>query len=101
MTTARTKTPTPRQPVLHDIPATGVSINGKPLISPVPSQAELLARRKSERLEIASTDVPVCNSTVRSAPYTCPELRTNPHRPGSEDAFRLPSRTSFRTPQPA
>ena len=33
--------------------------------------------------------------------YTCPELRNNPYRPGSGDAFRLPSLTSFRTPQPA
>ena len=36
-----------------------------------------------------------------SNPYTCPELRTNPYRPGSGDAFRVPSLTSFRTPQPA
>jgi hypothetical protein len=25
-------------------------------------------------------------------PYTCPELRTNPYRPGSADAYKLPSR---------
>lgn len=86
---------------LHAIPKANVSATGKVLISPVPSQAELQARRKSERLEIASTNVPVRNSTVWGAPYTCPELRTNPHRPGSADAFSLPSRTSFRTPQPA
>ena len=80
---------------------TTTSAHGKPLISPVPSQAELQARRKSERLEVASAAVPVRNSTMRGAPYTCPELRTNPYRPGSADAYRLPSRTSFRTPQPA
>lgn len=87
---------------LQAIPsAAQISANGKPLISPVPSQAELQARRKSERLEIASTDVPVRNSTTKGAPYTCPELRANPYRPGSTDAFDLPSRTSFRNPQPA
>lgn len=78
------------------------SANGKPLISPIPSPSELHARRISERLEIASSDIPVRNSTVRGGdPYTCPELRTNPHRAGSGDAFRIPSRTSFKTPQPA
>lgn len=86
---------------LQPIVTAHVSAKGKVLISPVPSQAELQARRKSERLEIASADVPVRNSTVKGPPYTCPELRTNPHRPGSADAFRLPSRTSFRNPQPA
>lgn len=87
---------------LQDIPMAKVSDQGKVLISPLPSQAELQARRKSERLEIASADIPVRNSTVRGGqPYTCPELRTNPHRPGSADAFSLPSRTSFRTPQSA
>ena len=90
-----------RKAGLQDISTTSVTGNGKVLISPVPSQAELLARRKSERLEVASTDVPVRNSTTKGPPYTCPELRTNPHRPGSGDAFRLPSRTSFRTPQSA
>ena len=66
-----------------------------------PVELRLPARRKSERLEIASAEVPVRNSTTKGDPYTCPELRTNPYRPGSTDAFRLPSRTSFRTPQPA
>jgi hypothetical protein len=87
--------------VLQPIPTAKVSGSGKVLISPLPSQAELQARRKSERLEIASAEVPVRNSTTKGDPYTCPELRTNPYRPGSTDAFRLPSRTSFRTPQPA
>lgn len=87
---------------LQAIPTSKVSGNDKVLISPVPSQVELQARRKSERLEIASADMPVRNSTVRGGqPYTCPELRTNPHRPGSTDAFSLPSRTGFRTPQSA
>jgi hypothetical protein len=90
-----------RSAELQDIPTAKVSGSGKVLISPVPSQTELQARRKSERLEIASDEVPVRNSTVKGPPYTCPELRTNPHRPGSADAYRLPSRTSFRTPQPA
>lgn len=91
-----------RSAELQDIPKAHISANGKVLISPVPSQAELEARRKSERLEIASADVPVRNSTMRGDPYTCPELRAKPYRPGSGDAFNLPSRTSFRTtPQPA
>lgn len=90
-----------RSAELQDIPKAKVSGNGKVLISPMPSQAELQARRKSERLEIASADVPVRNSTIKGPPYSCPELRTNPYRPGSGDAFHLPSRTSFRTPQPA
>lgn len=88
-------------PAMQPIPTAKVSGSGKVLISPLPSQAELQARRKSERLEIASAEVPVRNSTTKGDPYTCPELRTNPYRPGSTDAFRLPSRTSFRTPQPA
>lgn len=80
---------------LHDINTSIVSSNGKVLISPVPSQAELAARRKSERLEIASSCAPVCNGTMRGAPYTCPELSAPIHRPGALDAFRLPSRSSF------
>lgn len=31
-------------------------------------------------------------SHFNGPPYTCPELRTNPYRPGSSDAFKLPSR---------
>ena len=77
---------------------TTTSAHGKPLISPVPSQAELQARRKSERLEMASDCTPVRNSTQRGKPYTCPELRTNPYRPGSADAFSLPSLSSFPNP---
>lgn len=80
---------------LHDIRTSIVSPHGKVLVSPVPSQAELAARRKSERLELATSTVPVRNSTTRGAPYTCPELRTNPHRPGSDAAYRLPSLSSF------
>lgn len=94
-------TPTRKTAAMQPIPTAKVSGNGKVLISPVPSQAELQARRKSERLEIASAEVPVRNSTTKGTPYTCPELRTNPYRQGSEDAYRLPSRTSFRTPQSA
>jgi len=84
-----------RKAGLQDIPATNLSASGKPLISPVPSPVELAARRKSERLELASNDVPVRNSTMRGAPYTCPELRSNPHRARSADAFRIPSLSSF------
>lgn len=69
--------------------------------NPVPTAAELAARRKSERLEAASSTTPVRNSTMRGDPFTCPELSTPSSRPGAMDAFRLPSRTSFgiRTPQ--
>ena len=84
-----------RKAGLHDIGTTNVTDTGKVLISPVASQAELNARRKSERLEVATDCTPVRNSTMRGAPYTCPELRSNPHRPGSADAFSVPSRTSF------
>ena len=84
-----------RKAGLQDIATTNVTGSGKVLISPVASQAELQARRKSERLEAATTCTPVRNSTMRGAPYTCPELRSNPHRPGSADAFSVPSRTSF------
>lgn len=86
-----------RKAGLHDIGTTNVTDSGKVLISPVASQAELIARRKSERLEAATDCTPVRNSTMRGAPYTCPELRTNPHRPGSADAARLPSLSSFST----
>lgn len=80
---------------LQPITRPSKSVHGMVLVSPVPSQAELIARRKSERLEAVTDCTPVRNSTMRGTVYTCPELRTNPHRPGSADAFRLPSRTSF------
>ena len=77
---------------LHSIAATGKAY---------PGTDELVARLKSERLELATSAVPVRNSTMRGAPYTCPELRTTPYRQGSADASSLPSRTSFRPKQPA
>ena len=77
---------------LHSIAATGKAY---------PGTDELVARLKSERLELATSAVTVRNSTMRGAPYTCPELRSNPHRPGSADAYSLPSLTSFRPKQPA
>ena len=77
---------------LHSIAATGKAY---------PGTDELVARLKSERLELATSAVPVRNSTMRGAPYTCPELRTSPYRQGSADASSLPSRTSFRPKQPA
>lgn len=87
-----------RQAGLQPIGTTTTSAHGKPLVSPVASQAELQARRKSERLEMATDCTPVRNSTQRGPAYTCPELRTNPHRPGSADAYRLPSLSSFSNP---
>ena len=77
---------------LHSIAATGKAY---------PGTDELVARLKSERLELATSSVPVRNSTMRGDPYTCPELRTSPYRQGSADASSLPSRTSFRPKQPA
>ena len=71
---------------LHSIAATGKAY---------PGTDELVARLKSERLELATSAVPVRNSTMRGAPYTCPELRSNPHRAGSADAFRIPSLSSL------
>lgn len=97
----RTKPEPLRTAELQPIQRAGESVNGKPLISPLPSPAELLARRRNERLQVASSDVPVRNSTMGGDPYTCPELRSQPHRPGSRDAFSLPSRTSFKDQQPA
>ena len=77
---------------LHSIAATG---------KPYPGTDDQVARLKSERLELATSSVPVRNSTMRGDPYTCPELRTSPYRQGSADASSLPSRTSFRPKQPA
>ena len=74
---------------LHSIAATGKAY---------PGTDELVARLKSERLELATSAVPVRNSTMRGAPYTCPELRSSPHRAGSADASRLPSLSSFSQP---
>lgn len=83
---------------LHSIVPANTSVHGKVLISPVPSQAELAARRKSERLELASSTMPIRNSTTREgAPYTCHELQRNPGIPAARfAAFALPSRVGNR-----
>ena len=87
---------------LHDIVMANTSATGKVLLSPVPSQAELLARRKSERLELASSTTPIRNSTVTAAkPYTCPELGRNPGIADSRfEAFAKPSRVGKRLHYP-
>lgn len=86
----------PRLPHTAGLSAIGTlpsTIKGVPQISPIPSQAEIHARRLSERLELASAELPVRNSTMRQA-YTGAELRTH-CRTGSLDAFALPSQTCF------
>lgn len=67
-----------------------------PLQSLTPSPAALAARRKSERLEVASADAPLRTSTVRGGqPYTCPELRTNPLPPRLHGRLRAPEPHQF------
>lgn len=87
---------------LHDIVMANTSATGKVLLSPVPSQSELLARRKSERLELASSTMPIRNSTVKAdKPYTCPELGRNPGIADSRfEAFAKPSRVGKRLHYP-
>lgn len=87
---------------LHSIVPANTSVHGKVLISPVPSHAELAARRKSERLELATSTIPLRNSTTREgAPYTCPELQRNHGIPAARfAAFTLPSRVGGRLHYP-
>lgn len=90
---------TPNTTGVHLIygPPPALRTNGlQPIGKTTSAQVREAQRRMDERLEVASTAKPVRNSTVTSgAPYTCPELRTNPYRRGSADAFALPSRTAF------
>lgn len=56
---------------------------------PVPSAKALHTRRMNERLQAATSDMPMRNSTTRE-PYTGGELMACV-RPGAMDAFKLPS----------
>lgn len=78
-------------------PPPALRTNGlQPIDKTTSAQVREAQRRMDERLEVATSNRPVRNSTVvGGAPYTCPELRTNPHRRGSADAYALPSRTAF------
>lgn len=91
----------PRYAGLQDLASTVTRYPGAytriPGQNPMATAAELAARRKSERLEAATSTTPIRNSTMRGAPFTCPELSTPCSRPGAMDAFRLPSRTGFGT----
>ena len=66
-----------------------------PLQQPVPAAAAIAARRKNERLQIASSQVPIRNSTSGEN-YLGEELRPYAARPGALDAFALPSLHSGR-----
>ena len=81
---------------LHSIVPAKTSVHGKVLISPVPSQTELAARRKSERLELASRTMPISNASSTGT-YNGAELQRNPGIPAARyAAFALPSRVGNR-----
>lgn len=81
---------------LHSIVPAKTSAHGKVLISPVPSQAELSARRKSERLEMASRTMLISNASSTGT-YNGAELQRNPGIPAARyAAFTLPSRVGNR-----
>ena len=61
-----------------------------PLQHPAPSAAALAARRKDERLQIASRQAPISNGSMRGT-YSGAELRTCDSRPGAMDAYGLPT----------
>ena len=92
--------PKPEQlskPGLHDIRQTTKlygATRRTPGQNPVPTDSELATRRMNERLELASSAIPVRNSTMRTT-YCAPELSAGNHRAGALDAFKLPSRTFY------
>lgn len=58
------------------------------------SKTVVQQQRTNERLAIASSPAPWCNSTTRGE-YRAPELSAGNHRAGALDAFKLPSRTFY------
>lgn len=61
-----------------------------PLQHPTPSAAALAARRKDERLQLASRQAPISNGSMRGT-YSGAELRTYDGHPGAMDAYGLPT----------
>ena len=100
LTNIHIQTPKPeriRSGGLHDIKGTAkvYGATRKALgQNPTMTAQEQTQRRQFERLAIASSTVPYCNSTTPRG-YTCPELSAAPARAGATDAFKLPSRSAF------
>lgn len=57
--------------------------------------------QQDELLRLASSNVRICNASMKGAPYTCPELQRNAGIPEARfQAFTLPSRVGGRLHYP-